>query len=95
MLLEFVLVIEVAQLIQHTVANNCIKVGREGSIGIDETSALPNHGESVLKNILGMLARLQKTHGKVYQAALIGSVQFTKSILISIYQAENKCLFIN
>ena len=45
--------------------------------------------------ILGMLARLQKTHGKVYQAALIGSVQFTKSILISIYQAENKCLFIN
>ena len=41
------------------------------------------------------LARLQKTHGKVYQAALIGSVQFTKSILSSIYQAENKCLFIN
>ena len=69
---------------------NAANEERKGSIGINETAALPNYSESILKNIFCILPRFKETHCKVYQTVFISGIQFTKGVLIPLYQAENE-----
>lgn len=58
------LISSIAQLVQYPVAHNGVEIGRKGSIGINETAALPNYSESILKTSSAYSRDLRKRIAK-------------------------------